>query len=225
LIEWVAAHNPRTIVVVMGGSAVVMERWRAQVPAILLLWYPGMEGGHALADVLLGRACPSGRLPFAVATDAAHWPTFDPDATTATYDLWHGQWKLARDGHAPAYPFGFGLSYTEFTLADVTVVGPPTNPVVRATLRNRGACAGADVVQVYASVPASRHERPLERLVGFRRVELAPGAAHTIEIPVAMDMLAIRQHGGWVMERGRYELAVGRHAGDPQAHRVSFQLD
>ena len=111
LIQAVAAANERTIVVVMCGSAVVMERWRHSVPGILILWYPGMEGGHALADIVLGRAKPSGRLPFAIPTSADHLPPFDPDASAVEYGEFHGQALLDHLGVAPAYPYGFGLTY------------------------------------------------------------------------------------------------------------------
>ena len=112
LIAAVAAANPRTIVAVMAGSAVIMEAWRAKVPAILMLWYPGQEGGHALADILLGKVNPSGRLPCTFPASADQLPFFDRDAHAITYDLWHGYRKLLRDGNKPAYAFGFGLSYT-----------------------------------------------------------------------------------------------------------------
>ncbi len=116
LILAVAAANPRTIVAIESGSAVIMEAWRESVPAILMLWYPGMEGGRALADVLLGKVNPGGKLPCVFVKDAADLPFFDKDATAITYDMWHGYRKLAHDGVAPAFPFGFGLSYTTFSL-------------------------------------------------------------------------------------------------------------
>ena len=119
LIAAVAAANPRTIVAVMAGSAVIMEAWRHAVPAILMLWYPGQEGGHALADILTGKVNPSGRLPCTFPASADQLPFFDRDATAITYDLWHGYRKLLRDGNAPAFPFGFGLSYTTFAHANL----------------------------------------------------------------------------------------------------------
>ena len=100
LIAAVAAANPRTVVAVMAGSAVIMEAWRHTVPAILMLWYPGQEGGHALADILLGKVNPSGRLPCTFPASADQLPFFDRDATAITYDLWHGYRKLLRDGNA-----------------------------------------------------------------------------------------------------------------------------
>jgi beta-glucosidase len=109
LITAVAATGTPTVVVVISGSAVVMEAWRGDVAAIVQLWYSGMEGGHALADVLLGRVDASGRLPCTIPADEAHLPPFDPDADHVVYDAWHGYWRLARDGHDAAHPFGFGL--------------------------------------------------------------------------------------------------------------------
>ena len=114
LIQAVAAANPKTVVAIMAGSAVIIEVWRERTPAILMLWYPGMEGGHALADVLLGRVNPSGKLPCAFPACAEDLPFFDRNATRIAYDLWHGYRKMERDGAAPAFPFGFGLSYALF---------------------------------------------------------------------------------------------------------------
>jgi len=224
LIETAARANPRTVVAIMGGSAVVIERWRRRVGAVLLLWYPGMEGGHAFADVLLGRVNPSGRLPFAIPADAAHLPEFDPDADTATYDLWHGQWKLDRDGHTAAFPFGFGLSYTTFAIADVAVSGAGSERTVHATVHNSGARDGAMVVQVYGGVQASRHERPLRRLLGFARVEVAAQASCRVEIPVSLQTLALRIDRGWIVEPGVYTITVANHAGDPAAQVVHVDL-
>jgi hypothetical protein len=113
----VAVGNPQTVVAIECGSAVLMERWRHAVPAILILWYPGMEGGHAFADILLGRARPTGRLPFAVPISEDHLPPFDPDAVRIDYGPLHGQRLLDHLGVEAAYPFGFGLNYAAATEA------------------------------------------------------------------------------------------------------------
>jgi beta-glucosidase len=107
----VAAANPRTVVVLMCGSAVLMERWREVVPGILILWYPGMEGGHALADIVLGKEKPTGRLPFTIPTSPEHLPPFDPKAKVVEYGALHGQALLDSLGVEAAFPYGFGLSY------------------------------------------------------------------------------------------------------------------
>ncbi|HZB71122.1 MAG TPA: glycoside hydrolase family 3 N-terminal domain-containing protein, partial [Acidimicrobiales bacterium] len=98
LVRAVAAANPRTVVAVVSGSAVLMAPWIGSVPAVVQAWYGGMEAGAALADVLLGVAAPTGRLPFTVPTDGAHLPPFDREADQVTYDAWHGWWRLERDG-------------------------------------------------------------------------------------------------------------------------------
>jgi beta-glucosidase len=217
LIAAVAAVNPRTLVVVMGGSATVMESWRHTVPAILQLWYPGIEGGHALADVVLGRANPSGRLPFTIPTDESHLPHFDPDATAETYDLWHGHWKLTRDGNAPAFPFGFGLSYTTFALTRLDVSEHDGGTLATVTVSNTGRRDGATVVQVYAGLDGSRFERPAQRLVGFERIEVAAGSSVTTSISLHLDHLDVRLGDSWLTEGGTVTVVAGQHVGDPGA--------
>jgi beta-glucosidase len=111
LIRAVAGANRRTVVALVCGSAVLMESWRHSVPGILVLWYAGMEGGHALADIVLGNEKPTGRLPFAIPTSADHLPAFDPDAAVVEYSELHGQALLDHLGVPAAYRYGFGLSY------------------------------------------------------------------------------------------------------------------
>ena len=103
----------------VAAGAVLTESWRARVPALLMMWYAGMEGGHALADVLTGAHNPSGRLPFSVPTAEEHLPFFDRDATAITYDRFHGQRLLDKLGVRAAFPHGFGLSYTTFEIRHV----------------------------------------------------------------------------------------------------------
>ncbi|MGZ4626178.1 MAG: beta-glucosidase [Kineosporiaceae bacterium] len=229
LIGAVAAANPQTVVVVMAGAAVTMESWRHDVPAILLAWYPGMEGGSALADVLLGGSEPGGRLPCVIPRDEADLPPFDKNATTATYDRWIGQRRLDRDGVAAAYPLGFGLSYTSFTRGDVRVAASESALHVTATVRNTGERPGGDVVQVYALRPAAGTvtgaQGPERFLVGFARVEVAPGESAPVGIDVPLRRLARRLGPGrWVVPPGSYRLDVGGDAADPDAVSVTVEL-
>lgn len=185
LIAAVAAVQPRTIVVTMGGSAIVVEPWIEEIPALLHVWYPGMEGGSALADVLLGAAEPGGRLPFAVPTDESHLPPFDPDAASATYDRWHGQWRLDRDGHRARYPFGYGLSYGHFVLGNA-VRAPDA---VTLEVANTGDRAGSTVVFVF------EQETDHRRLVAFRKVRIAVGETRTVRMEIrAVGTLVVAQH-------------------------------
>jgi beta-glucosidase len=173
-------------------------------------------------------------LPFAVPTDEAHLAAFDPDAIDVTYDLFHGQWLLDRDDRAAAFPFGSGLTYTTFALADARVDAAPATPAsgpnepaagsneaggwagrASVRVRNSGGRAGSTVVQVYGGLPGSSHERPDRRLLGFRRVTLGAGEEQRVEIAVTLDPLRVRQAGVWYHEPGTYALDVGLQAHDP----------
>ncbi|HWJ98246.1 MAG TPA: glycoside hydrolase family 3 C-terminal domain-containing protein, partial [Acidimicrobiales bacterium] len=185
LIAAVAAANPRVVVCLVAGSAVLIDRWDRSVPAVVQSWYAGMEGGHALADVLLGRVQPSGRLPFSVPADPDHLPSFDRDAVEATYDGWHGYWKLAADGNEAAYPFGFGLSYTDLSLLGTEAAQHGDEIVATTVAVNAGTRPGVEVVQAYASAgdgPA--------KLVGFARVELDAGERKVSEVRFPIARLA-----------------------------------
>lgn len=223
LIQAIAAANPKTIVAVMGGSAVIMEHWRDRVPAILMLWYPGMEGGHALAGILSGQVNPSGKLPLVIPTNADHLPFFDKNATEIDYDLWHGYRKLERDGNPPAFPFGFGLSYTTYRYADLTVkqaqLTPDDTLAISLNVTNSGTQAGEEVVQVYVSALGSAVERAPKELKAFRRVALQPGETKVVDIEIPVERLAYydETRSGFVVEPLEYELCVGAHSLDAQA--------
>ena len=224
LIHAVVARQPRTVVVVVCGSAVVMEEWRNDVPAIVLGWYSGMMGGDALADVLSGEVNPSGRLPFVIPTDESHLPFFDKDATSIVYDRWHGQWKLDRDGHAAAYPFGFGLSYTTFRL------GVPSASADGAHLdvevENTGGLDGECVVQVYGRPARGGDDLPRRTLVGFAKVAVPAGGSVNARVLVSRTALETRDtdRHAMVLVPGEYVLEVARWAGDPDASTVSVRL-
>lgn len=202
----VAAANPRTVVSLVGAGTIMMERWRDRVPAILMLWYAGMEGGHALADVLSGAVNPSGRLPFSIPTSEDHLPAFDRDATAVTYDRWHGQRLLDRLGVDAAYPLGWGLSYTTYRLDDARVTastgeGADRVLTVRATVSNTGGRDGIQVVQVYGRGGEHADET---QLLGFATVEVPAGRSREVDVPVRLTQL-----GSWDADAGRIVLADG----------------
>ncbi len=213
LIGVVSAANPRTVVALVAGSAVVISEWDEAVPAVVQSWYSGMEGGSGLADVLLGRVDATGRLPFSVPRRESDLPVFEARADAFVYDAWHGYWYLAREGVTPAYPFGFGLSYTTFAIECAGAVHVDGEIRVTATVRNTGLRDGADVTQVYAHRRGSN--RP-GRLVAFGRIELEPGGTATVELAVPTATLAERDVSthSMVVRPGRYELRVARHACD-----------
>jgi beta-glucosidase len=219
LVAAAAATHDRVIVVVVAGSAVVMP-WASTVSAVLLTWYSGVDGGTALADVLGGDVEPAGRLPFVVPTDPSHLPHFDRDATSITYDLFHGQWLLDRDGHDAHFPFGWGLGWGAVELVGAHVVDGST---VVATVHNPESRPLRAVVFVQAGVTSSAWERPLRRLVGFGRATVEPGTTVTLVIDLDWSMLDVRVDGDWVTEAGAYVLDVGLHARDPDAVTLTVQ--
>lgn len=217
LIEAVVAANPRTVVVLMGGGAILMEAWRRAVPAILLLWYPGERGGQALADVVFGRVSPSGRLPFAIPSSADHLPPFEPRAREVRYDLWHGYRRLQRDGHSAAFPFGFGLSYSAFELSEA-LIEPAAGGALQlsAVVSNAGAIASAAVVQVYLEPPGQALERPRRTLLGFGRLDLEPGCSQRLRLSIPARRLAYFDEATshfW-LEAGSHRLRFAQHSED-----------
>jgi beta-glucosidase len=207
--------NSRCIVVLVGGSTYTMEEWRHQVPSILMAWYPGMEGGHALARVLFGDVNPSGRMPLTTPRSETQLPPFDEFADTAAYGPYHGYTLADRSDQEPAFPFGYGLSYTTYAYANLTVRRPrvPADGTVEVNVdvTNTGARAGEEVVQLYVGFEGSKVERPVRLLRGFRKVALAPGETKTVALPVAVKDLAWYDVGAkaWRVEAMSYGIFVG----------------
>ena len=199
LVRAVVASNPRTVVAIVAAGAVITESWRHRVPAVLMLWYTGMEGGHTLADVLTGAHNPTGRLPFSIPTSAEHLPSFDRDATAVTYDRFHGQRLLDRLGVAAAFPHGFGLSYTTFEIADASV----------RRLEPRCGHAGSDCRQ-------HRHTRRWPRGPGLRACVVGSVRGGTSPVWLRPRLRTGRRHvvggGLGLAHRARH---VGRVAPDP----------
>lgn len=214
LIAQVAALNPRTIVVLEGGSAIAAP-WIDLPGAVLMAWYPGMEGGHAIANVLFGRVNPSGRLPLSWPVDESQLPLFFNEADTGTYGYYHGYRLLDRDGLDPLYPFGHGLSYTTFSYDAITLATDALDPeatlVVTVDLSNTGARAGVEVVQLYVGANGSPVDRPVRDLRAFARVTLDPGESTTVELRVAATDLAIWDvaTAAWVVDPLTYTAFVG----------------
>ncbi|MCA9715233.1 MAG: glycoside hydrolase family 3 C-terminal domain-containing protein, partial [Myxococcales bacterium] len=221
LILAVAAQNPRTIVVVEAGASVVVRPWADEVAAILMAWYPGMEGGHALAGVLLGAVNPSGKLPVSVPRDEGHLPNFDHVGLEVAYGRFHGYTHLDRDGVEPEFAFGHGLSYTTFAYSELDVTPATLEPsgelVVELTIENTGARAGAEIVQLYLRAPDGAVEQPVRALSGFGRVELEPGARARLRMRVPASQLAhydASGAGAWTPTVGVYGVDVGASSRD-----------
>jgi len=224
IIRAVGAANPRTIVAIIAAGAVMTETWRENVPGIVMAWYAGMEGGNALADVLLGRVEPSGRLPFAIPTSEEHLPFFDRNALAITYDRWHGQRLFDRLGVKAAFPLGFGLTYTSFALdaAKAERTGAE-RATVTVTVGNTGGRKGRHMVQIYGMHP----KLGVRALLGFRPVELEAGQETDVAVPISLRPLTSwdAEADRLVMPTGNIDIEAASFAGDPQAARTILRLD
>lgn len=209
LINAVAATGTPVIVALVAGSAVLVEGWRSHAAAILQTFYAGMEGGTALTNILFGDVTPSGRLPFTVARDPADYPFFDRDADAITYDYWHGYGKFARDGVAPRYPFGHGLSYTRFGQRALQVRATDRSLEVTTTISNLGDRAGDASLLCYVGGPGGIERWP-RMLKAFTRVSLRPGEARTVTLSIGLDDLRYRDPAihGWRFEPGEYRITL-----------------
>ena len=214
MVEAVVAANPNTIVVLETGNPVAMP-WRDKVKAIVAAWYPGQEGAAAIADVLTGKVNPSGRLPvsFPASTETLPRPAIPsygtPENTHVTVQMNEGsdvgyRWN-ARQGIKALFPFGHGLSYTQFATGGLRTDGTTAS----LTVRNTGDRPGASVAQLYL---VSRGGKAMRRLVGFQRVELAPGSEKAIRMTIDPRLLADWNGAGWTIAAGEYRFALGDSA-------------
>jgi len=224
LIANVAAANPNTIVVLETGDP-VLTPWRDSVKGLLEAWYPGEEGGTAIARVLFGDADPGGRLPATFPNSEADLPTSgDPTKYPGTTDVYYKEGILEGyrwyDAHnlTPAFPFGFGLSYTSFGYRHLQVQpssGGSALANVSVDVTNTGRRSGSDVPQLYVADPPSAGEPP-RQLKGFEKVDLAPGQTTKVSFPIDARALSYWDSGGhgWRMVRGCYGLEVGHSSRD-----------
>ncbi len=214
LVRAVAAANPRTVVVVNSGSPVELP-WREDVAAVLLSWFPGQEGGAALADVLTGAHEPGGRLPTTWGSLAdAPVTQVVPSAGELPYteDVFIGYRAWEKEGRVPSYPFGHGLGYTEWTYESAKAEG--TTVTVR--VRNAGERAGHEVVQVYLAPTEPDTGRPARWLAGFAGVQAGPGetAEAMIDIPRRAFETWDETTNAWTFVKGSYEIQVSRSITD-----------
>jgi beta-glucosidase len=250
LIDAVAAANPHTIVVLETGGAVLMP-WIDKVPAVLEAWYPGIRGGEAISNILFGDVDPSGHLPLTFPRNEADLPhpihlappKADADHPVPKlagapgfigfamgigpdFDVNYDEglkvgYKWYDAEHKPVlFPFGFGLSYTTFAYSGLSVT-PGETTTVTFTVKNTGKRAGIETAQVYASLPASAGEPP-NRLVGWVKVDLAPGESKQVSVPVSKEMLSIYDEASdsWKLVPGSYVIHVGSSSRDLPLERT-----
>jgi len=235
LIERIAAANKNTIVVLNSGGSVDMNQWIDRVPALVEAWYPGQEGGIAVAEILFGDVNPSGRLPVTFERtwedNPVHDTYYPADGTKRVEykeGIFVGYRGYENAGTKPRFPFGFGLSYTTFKY-DNLVIKPATNATQNDSSRhfevafdvtNTGKVEGSDVAQVYVGDKHAKVPRPMKELKGFTKVRLKPG--ETKRVSVILDNRALSyfdiNNKQWLAEPGEFDVLVGRSSQDIALH-------
>lgn len=233
LISNVTKANPNTIVVMHGGGVLNMQPWAKKVGASLQAWFPGQQGGQALAEILYGKVNPSGKLPVTIdksIEDNASYASY-PDPAAYRGDnalaemaysegLYLGYRAYDKRNSKPLYPFGFGLSYTTFGYSDLklssNVLTPGATVNVKFTLTNSGDKAGYEVAQLYVQPVNPSVDRPEKELKGFTKVYLKPGQSKTVSIPLDSRSLAyyVESTDSWNVDAGKYKIRVGTSSAD-----------
>ena len=212
LVKQVVAANRRTVVVLKASFPFAIAWSQEHVPSILTMAHNSQEEGNALADVLFGDYSPAGRTVHT-------WPrSIDQLPPMMDYDITHGRTYMYFKGQ-PLYPFGFGLSYTTFEYSGLRMAGslaPGGTMDLSVDVKNTGARAGEEVVQVYASYEQSRVARPIKQLVGFRRVAIAAGETKAVVVPIEAQRIAYwdTARHAFVVEAGRVRVFVGASSAD-----------
>lgn len=239
LIAAVAAANPRTVVTLTGGGGMDTSRWLDKVPVLLHTWYPGQEGGTAVAQILFGQHDPEGKLPISFDRSwddnpSSKWYYGDPkdnttlhtigaDGKPLDYTIEHIEYgdKLmvgyrywTTTGKHPLFPFGFGLSYTAFKFANLKVpASAKSGSTVDVTfdVTNTGSVAGAEVAQLYVSDPSAQADRPERELKGFQKVRLDPGQTKNVNLSLDARAFSYWDEPAqkWIVDPGKFVIRVG----------------
>jgi beta-glucosidase len=213
LLHRVAATGTPVVVVLIGGSAITMSSWIERVAAIVDAWYPGEQGGNAIADVLFGDANPAGRLPITFPVAEGQLPLSYNHKPTGRGDDYVDLTGM------PLFPFGFGLSYTTFEYSNLRIepaaIDATGTATVRCTVRNNGTRAGDEVVQLYVRDLLASVARPILELKGFQRLSLDRGAAREVSFTLGPEELRMLDRDRrWVVEPGAFRILIGASSKD-----------
>ena len=232
LIKRVAAANKRTVVVVMTGSPITMNDWIGRTPAVLQAWYAGQESGDAIAAILFGDVSPSGKLPMTMPRRLEDTPAYvnypgENDKVRYGESIFVGYRYYDKTGVAPLFPFGHGLSYTQFAYGELRLstkrLAGGETLTASVDLTNTGKLAGKEVVQLYVGDPVCTHTRPPRELKAFKKIELAPGQTQTVTFTLTEQDLSFYDpvRKAWVAEQGAFTVMVGSSSRDLRA-KASF---
>jgi beta-glucosidase len=224
LINAISKTGTPTIVVLIGGSVITMGKWINNVQAIMEAWYPGEEGGNAIADILFGNCNPSGHLPITFPKTTGQLPlyyNYKPSGRSETYvDL---------RGKQPLFPFGYGLSYTTFKFGKPrlkkSTIGPNESTTVLVNVTNTGKKTGDEVVQMYIRDKFSSVARPVKELKAFKRITLKPGQKKTVSFDIIPEHLSFYDiNMEYVVEPGKFEIMVGNSSQDQDLRKIILNV-
>ncbi len=190
MINQIVKIQPNTIVILEGGSAITMSEWIDKVPALLMAWYPGQMGGKAIGEILFGDINPSAKLPLTIPETDLQLPEFTISKRHLEYGFFHGYRLFQHENITPQFPFGFGLSYTDFEIKNLEIIEEIDKIKVSVNVTNLGKKEGAEVVQIYIGVPDSEIERAPIELKGFNKVFLKPKETKIVDILLSYEDFA-----------------------------------
>ncbi len=212
LIKALSDTGKKLVVNVMGGSAYVIKEWSNSADAILFSFYSGLEGGNALADVISGDVNPGGKLPFTIANNDVDYPSFlriEDSTREINYGYYHGYTLFDKKGVEPQFPFGYGLSYTDFEIVNEKVSQTENAVEVSADIKNIGYVDGDEVLQVYVASENVEKDRPVKLLKGFKRVSVKAGDSVTVNVTVELEDIKFynTETGEWEFDKSYVVLA------------------
>ena len=226
LLQQVGPVNPKSTAVLVGGNMIMMTEWYDCVNSVMMAYYPGMEGGTAIAEILYGDVNPSGKLPYVVPYSEDDLPYVDWEAYDQYYEYYHGYTRLEKNGVKPLIPYGFGLSYTSFGFSDAEAYSDGENLKVSVKVKNTGERAGEEVIQVYVGFENSAVDRPVKQLRGFQRIHLDAGEEKSVTVTTPLEKLKWYDptHREWKLENMRYSVYVGNSSAEEDLIKTEIDL-
>ncbi|MFX0094314.1 MAG: beta-glucosidase [Candidatus Hodarchaeota archaeon] len=241
LIKETVKANSNTIVVLFNGTPVAMDDWLDRVPVVIEAWYPGMEGGNAIANILFGDVNPSGKLPVTFPKTLSDSPahksirTFPGENLEVYYEeeVYVGYRHFDKTGIEPLYPFGFGLSYTDFSYSNLrlnkkVLSGKNDSLILSIDITNNGRFTGSEIIQIYSHDLECSINRPIKELIAFEKVNLKKSEQKTLKIPLNAKELSFYDviHHSWTIEPGNFEIYVGKSSKDVSLRdQITYQDD
>lgn len=226
LLKQVGPVNEKSTAVLVGGNMIMMTEWYDCINAVIMAYYPGMEGGTALAEIIYGDINPSGKLPFVIPYAEKDLPQVEWEAEDQYYEYYHGYTRLDKNGVKPLVPYGYGLGYTTFAIRNPMAHVENQSLIVTASVKNTGLRDGDEVVQLYIGFENSAVDRPVRQLRGFKRVTVKTGEERDVTISTSLDKLKwynpVKRE--WEFEKMEYSVFVGSSSAEEDLVKVSIDL-